>query len=118
MREYMFLKSKVKRQIDWNGQMFNFTHTEEDKYHDDTEEVVIPVKGVYHQATSYQNKTSKDASVISSKAKPMILCLFEDGSLVKQGDTVNINGQDMIVTGVANIQELNVAVEISLEVNE
>lgn len=118
MREYLFLRSKIKRQIDWNGQEFHFTHVGEDKYHRGSEETVVSVVGVYHQATSYKQKSSSDGMVTSTKAKPMILCMYEDGSAVSVGDRISLNGKDMFVSGVENVQELNVAVEISLEVNE
>lgn len=119
MREYLFLESKVKRQIQWNGQEFQFTRVVEDKYHRGTEETAtVTLSGVYHQATSYKQKTTADGSITSSKALPMILCMYEDAAKLKLGDTVKINGQDMFVTGVENIQELNVAAEVSLEVNQ
>ena len=118
MREYLFMQSKLKRQIDWNGQEFHFTHVGEDKYHRGSEETDILVRGIYHQATSYKQKNSSDGTVTSTKAKPMILCMYEDGSAVSVGDKISLNDQDMFVSGVENVQELNVAIEISLEVNE
>ena len=118
MREYLFLFNKVKRQIDWNGQNYTFTHTAEDKYHNETTTSEIILKGVYHQSTSYKSKSSKDGSVISSKSSPMILCLYDDGKTIQIGDKVKINDKDMFITGIENVQELNVAIQISLEVNE
>lgn len=118
MREYLFLKNKIQRQIDWNGQEFTFIHMGENPYHRPTEPEEITLKGVYHQSSSYEQKNSTDATIISSKPKPMILCLYEDGKDIQAQDTVSINGKDMIVSGVDNIQELNVALQISLEVNE
>lgn len=117
MREYQFLEAKVKRQIDWNGVELLFTRMEEDKYHRGTKAVNTVVRGVYHQATSYQQKKSGEASVTSTKPKPMFLCLYNDGSKVRQGDIVFINGKKYFVSGIENVQELNVALEISLEVN-
>lgn len=115
---YLFLSNKIQRQIDWNGEKYTFTHTGEDKYHKPIDPVEITVKGIYHQATSYQQKTSEDGSITTTKARPMILAMMEDGGKVSIKDTIKINGKDMFVTGIEDIQELGVAVQISLEVNE
>lgn len=118
MREYQFLLSKIKHQIDWNGEEFVFIHTEEDKYHRSTEPTEITLKGIYHQNSSYVQKTTQDATVTKSKPSPMILCLYTDGNAISLQDVVKINGKDMVVTGIENVQELNVALQLSLEVNE
>lgn len=115
---YLFLSNKIQRQIDWNGEEFTFIHTGEDEYHNPTEPVEISIKGIYHQSTSYQQKTSDTGSVTSTKPRPMILTTYDDGSKLSLGDTINLNGKDMFVTGLENVQELNVAIQISLEVNE
>lgn len=117
MREYQFLRGKIQRQIEWNGIELTFTRMEEDKYHRADHKVSNSVKGVYHQATSYQQKHSNEASVTSTKPKPMFLCLYEDGKSVKKGDSVQVNEKSYFVSGIENVQELNVALEISLEEN-
>lgn len=115
---YLFLKNKIQKQVSWKGEDFVFVHVEEDKYHEAEETVEITVKGVYHQSTSYEQKTTTNGSVTASKPSPMILCLYEDANTITVGDTVTINDKDMIVTGIENVQELNVALQISLGVNE
>lgn len=117
-RTAVFLKAKISKQLSWYGETYSFTHQKEDKYHRGTEPVVHTLTGVYHQSTSYSSKNTKDGSVTTSKAKPMILCLYDDGKNIVVGDRVKINSQDMIVSGIDNIQQLNVGLQISLEVNE
>ena len=114
----LFLRAKVKRSVDWYGNLFTFTHIQENKYHQEESTVTNTIKGVYHEATSYANKTSTDGSVISKKHSPMILCLFEEGSKISVGDKAVINGDDYIVTGIENVQQLDVAIQISLVINE
>ena len=117
-RNFLFLQHRIQREIDWSGAEYTFTHKEEDKYHREASEVSYVVKGIFHQATSYKNKNSDNGSVTSTKPSPMILCMYQDGAQVSIGDTVIINKQDYLVTGIQNVQELNVAFDISLELNE
>ena len=112
-----FLRSKLTHQLDFRGTDFTFSHFVEDKYHrTDSTPVAIQLRGVYHQSTTYEKKTSQDGALINTKPKPMILCLYEDGSRLTKGDTVLIEGVEMTVSGVENVQQLSVAAQISLEV--
>lgn len=116
MQYALFMKNKVSRQIAINGSYFSFTHETEDKYHNSTGSTTIELKGIYHQSTSYQSKTSAEGSVTSSKPSPMILCLYEDGSKISKGDSITVNDKSMFVTGVEDVQQLHVISHISLEV--
>ena len=134
MNQYLFLKNKIQRRIDWEGVPYTFTRVVEDKYHREQGTTSITVKGIYHQTNSYQQKSSKDGSVTTTKPQPMILCLYnnsnnndemlvENGEIEnstennnpKLGDKVVIDGKTMLVTGIVDIQELHVALQISLE---
>ena len=117
-RNFLFIQRKIQREIDWSGENFVFTHNEEDKYHRETAETSYSIKGIFHQSTSYSNKTSNDGSTTRTKPSPMILCNYDDGVQINLGDSVNINNQDYFVTAIQNVQELNVAFDISLELNE
>ena len=114
----LYLKNKLRRQLDWNGENFTFTHMGEDKYHNPTEATEITIKGLYHQQTSYVSKNSGDGTVSHSKPSPMILCLYEEGKNLSINDTITINEKAMFITGIEDVHELNVALQISLEVNE
>lgn len=114
----LYLKSRVAKQIKWYGEEYIFVHTGEDKYHRPVEPVKTFVKGLYHVSTSYANKISSDGATISKKPQPMLLCLYEDANTIKVGDQASINGTTMLVTGCENVQQLNVVMQISLEVQE
>ena len=45
----------------------------------------------------------------------MILCLFEDGNKIKQGDMITIAEKTFRVSGVLNIQNYSIVADISLE---
>ena len=115
---YLFLKNKVEKRIRWGGESYTFTRSVEDKYHRETETVEFTVKGLYHQSSSYQQKTTDSGSVTSKKPQPMILALYEDGHLIKPGDKTVVNDVTLLVTGVVDVQELNAVVQLSLEREE
>lgn len=114
----LYLKNKIQTQLNWNGEDFTFIHKGEDRYHNELEPTEVNVRGMYHQQTSYVSKHSGEGSVTTSKATPMILCLYDDGKDLSINDTVVINGKAMFITGIEDIHELNVGLHISLEVNE
>ena len=45
----------------------------------------------------------------------MSLCTYEDGSKLRQGDVVALNGKQYKVSGVLNVQNYSVVADISLE---
>ena len=45
----------------------------------------------------------------------MILCMYEDAKNIVLGDKIEISGKQYKVSGVLNIQNYNVAADISLE---
>ena len=57
--------------------------------------------------------------VADSKMKPMIMCLYEQGLDLEMDDEILLNGSTYKVIDKSDIQNLNVAFEISLEkINE
>ena len=77
-------------------------------------EVSLP--GVFHDNNEYITQTSSDAATIRSKLNTRILCLAKDAAQIQPEMTVVIQGQVYRVTGVRNIENLNLACDISLEV--
>lgn len=76
------------------------------------------VEGLYHETNSHVNVTANDATQVRSKKVPMVMCLYEDVEPLKLrvGDYTCLNGKTFLITGIVNIQEWNIAVDISLEV--
>lgn len=112
-----FLKNKVKRQIKQNGQKFIFIRYEEDEYHQVSEEEKeeICIEGLFHTTNTFVKANVSDGSVVRSKPQPMILTLFEDGSLIKINDEVQIGEENYKVIDVNNINAFNEVCDISLE---
>lgn len=113
-----FLKNKIERQINLNGQEFIFIRYKEDEYHQvsDEEKEEIYVKGIFHTTNSFVKANTSDASVVRSKPQPMILTLYEQGLLIKINDKVVINEETYKVVDINDVNSFNVACDISLEI--
>lgn len=127
MNNYLFMTNKVQRRIEWSGETYTFTRVVEDKYHRKSDEITFTVKGLYHQTNSYQQKSSREGSVISAKPQPMILCLYNNVENIDEmtivnglnpelGDKVVVGGKTAVVTGVVDVQELHKVLQVSLEI--
>ncbi len=110
---------KMKRELKRSGIEFEFKRFGKNKFNEDDKEVIktFKIKGLYHEQNSYVTITTGEAAKTRTKKTPMILCLYEDvlSSELKTGDFVNVNGKELKVNGVVNIQEWNVIADISLE---
>lgn len=124
MQVELFLRSKIKRQIQWNGQEFVFERYKKDEYNQITDEVEkeIIIRGVYHDGGGYGGMLnieiySRDGSRSISKLKPMIICLYSDDpdERVLLDDVVKIRDNTYKVVDKKDIKNLGIAFEISLE---
>ena len=112
-----FLKNKVNRQINQNGQLFVFVRYGEDDYHQVSDEPTeeIELRGIYHTSNSFVQVSTSDGASIKRKPQPMILCLYEEGKEIKENDTVVIGEDTYKVVDVNNINAFNAVIDISLE---
>ena len=110
---------KVKRELKRSGIEYELKRPELNEFKEPTGVLVSVGKflGLYHEQNGYVKITTKDAAQTRSKKVPMILCLYEDiaSFLIEVGDIVIINKKTFKVTGVINIQEWNLIMDISLE---
>ena len=112
-----FLLHRIEIDIKFHGVDYTFLKYGKDKFGQPSEQPTeqIVLKGIYHESNSYIKTTGSEASEISTKKNPMILCLFEYGNKVQQGDFVYIRGDKYKVSGVLDIQNYSVVADISLE---
>ena len=120
-----FLKNKITRQIKWNGKSFTFIRYKENDYHEknyDEVEMEVTLQGVFHEGGGYGGMLnielySRDGGRTVSKMKPMILCLkTEESTVLKMDDVVKVGDYVYKVVEKNDIQNLDVAFEISLEI--
>lgn len=123
MQVQTFLRNKIKRQIDWNGQDFIFKRYAENSYHEITDEVTqtFNVKGIFHEAGGYGGMLNielyeREGSREFSKMKPMILCLYDDVSKqLSLDDRVDVGDDKYFVVEKNDLKNMHIAYEISLE---
>lgn len=119
-----FMRSKIIRQVKWNGRDMKFVRYKRDIYNQVTDEVdeEINIRGVFHEGGGYGGMLNielyeNDGARTVSKMKPMVLCMYEDGIRVDIDDEVKIGGYWYLVVEKNDVSNLGVAFEISLEIN-
>lgn len=114
-----FLKNKIERQILMNGQTYAFRKIEKDKFgQTKISDDKVSIEGMFHQTSSFVKSQDGDGARMVSKPQPMILTLYEDGLKIEKDYLVEISGQAYKVVDKTNVNNLNVAFEISLEVEK
>lgn len=115
-----FEREKIKRNILMHGCEFTFIRKVADEFGEDTQEdtSIVTIDGLFHQSRGYisQSSGSDDGRVIRSKPQPMILVLLDEYSeLILSGDIVIYKNTKYRVTGKNNLNNLDIAYDISLE---
>ena len=112
-----FEKSKLKRELQRSGKEYSFKRAEENEFGEKNGNCIEvgALKAIYHESNGYIQTAGSDATTIMKEKSPMILCLFEDGNKIKQGDMIIIAEKTFRVSGVLNIQNYSIVADISLE---
>lgn len=124
MQTEVFLRNKIRRQIKWNGQEFIFKRYALNDYSEidyNTVDKEFIVNGIFHEGGGYGGMLNielfeRDGARTTTKMKPMILCLYEDGKDLDMDDIVEISDYKYKIVDKQDIKNLNVAYEISMEV--
>lgn len=113
-----FEKNKLKRELKRSGKEYKFLRKGKNEFGEPTDEPteVCSIKAIYHESNSHIKTQTGEAAVYRTKKEPRLLCLYEDATSLVSGDYVLINEKKYNVTGVLNVQEWNIAADISLEV--
>lgn len=113
-----FQRNKVNRLIQQKGIELVFLRSSKNEFgesiKDQSEE--IRIKGFYHETSSYVIRVASDDTASRSKPQPLIMCSIEDGKKIAKDDLLNYNGNKYTVTGLTNLNELDICYDISLEV--
>lgn len=115
------LRRRTQIYLDWFGNDYVFIRPGRNEFHevDDSVSEEITVRGVFHDSGRkldiYRVLNMTTYGTYTSESMPQIFGLYEAISKVRMHDKLVINGQDYIVTGTFNIQEMNLLGEISLK---
>ena len=114
-----FEKAKLRRILDREGVPFIFLRSEKNDFKEPTGKAhtVAELTGIYHESISYVKTEKADGGNVQKKPCPMILCEWDKVVDILRHDYVVIHGRRYEVQGIKNIAELNVAADISLEVD-
>lgn len=113
---------KIAREIKRSGKSYVFKRSGVNEFKEPTAEeaVVGSLDCLYHEQNSNIQIVTGETTQVRTKKIPMLLCLYDDVQScgLKPGDFTIINSKKFEVTGVVNVQEWNIAADISLEVVE
>lgn len=110
---------KLVRELKRCGRWYTFLREGKNQYGepDGTPAHVCCVPGLYHEQNSNVELVAGDTTQIRTKKIPMILCLCEPETLaLRQGDYMILHGKKFVVTGVVDVQEWGLILDVSLEV--
>lgn len=111
---------KVKRELKRSGYDYEFNRRTVNNFGEPSGEyeLVGTLRGLYHERNEHIMVSMSDTTQVRTKKVPSILALYEDTAPLALviGDTVIVNNKTMKVTGIVDIQEWNMIVDISLEV--
>lgn len=116
MDAVLFQLNKVRRLLRTQGQEFTFARVSLNEFGEpDGQTEFVVITGVYHETTSYLQKSKVESTTIRTKASPMILCLWDEAQLLQHTDELDFNGKTYTISEVKNIAEANIVADISLE---
>lgn len=110
--------AKIKHNIDRHGTTYTFKRETLNEFKEPTGEIrtVAALKGLFHQVRGYIDKSTTDGTIRRSKPQPAILVLAEGSAFeIQLNDFIEVKGYKYTVTGTNNINNLDIAIDISLE---
>lgn len=108
---------RIKREIVVHGKQYEVYRNVTDQYGEITDrEFVADINGIFHTEKGYITEQVSDGTNKRTKGNPKILTTFEDGKNIINGDYIKIGGLLYKVTDCNNIQNFDIAIDISLEV--
>lgn len=107
----------VKRNILAHGQEFVFHSPELNTFNEPIhDETLITIQGLFHQSRGYITRNTTDGTVSRSQPQPMVLALVNPQTqAIRINDYMLYCNQKYLVTGINDINNLGIALEISLE---
>ena len=113
-----FEAAKMARFISRYSKSFTFKRSDLNAYKQPTDVFtsVCTVNGVYHEASySHLAATESGGGEYVKEITPMIMCLSDEYSkLIAVDDVVEVNGKNMVVTKIKDINNSGFALDISL----
>ena len=107
----------IRQAVKMDGQNCVFSRQGENEFHEPLGEIkILECKGLYHTSNelNYLSASVMESGKIYTEKRPKLLILFEDS--VQLEDKVSISGAEHRVTGIDDLGNLHLCLELSLEV--
>ncbi len=108
----------VKRNIGRYGTNITFRRPVKNRFGEDTSETVDihRLRGIFHNTSSgWKSVSHSDETEVRKKPQPMIMTMFSDTALLRQGDLCTIGNKDFRLLAVDDVDCAGEVAEISLE---
>lgn len=107
----------LQRLITRRGQKIKVYRPTKNQFGEDSAvKLILHEKGIFHEANSYLGVNVVNAGKVYSARQPMILLPYID--TIKKQDIMEIQGNRFRVTGLDDLGNLHLILDVSLEVEE
>ena len=112
-----FERHKLLRFIKSQGQVYTFVAYGQNQFGEPSGiKTSLDIPGVYHETQGYVSGSASDGSNIKTKPNSLIMCLSEDCVGLSRNMVTTIGDKRYKVVDLRNVNNLDVACDISLEV--
>ena len=116
MKTPRFEAYKINQLIRTRGDTYIFRRDLKNEFKEPTgEQVTITLRGVWHTEREWVELTRGDGASVGRKPFSFLLTSYDAGRLIQQGDFILVDGKRYNVNAVDNLNQLNYAIDISLE---
>ena len=136
MKPSHFLNDRIKKQLATNGVDVLIYEKKKTKYGEVAKEIndqipVRTIKAIYHESNGYVSENVSDSTIYRSKKSPMLLTDIDNLKILANANVIDPNvdfghsnfilclytNMNVLIEigGILNIEEYNVAFDISLE---
>ena len=108
---------QVNRAIKVQGETYLFTQSSYNEFGEPEEgDKVVEINGLWHTSNSFIQQTVSEATKISSKQQPQILCEYENAKELCKDTILKHDGVTYKVLDIVNLGNFNTIADICLEV--
>lgn len=104
----------IRRAFELNGQDIKIYREKENKYHESgVPEFIGSSRGLFHEANNFLGAAITEKGKVYAEKKSMFLILYDDK--LQKADIIAIGRREFRVTGVDDLGNLHLLLDLSLE---
>lgn len=107
---------RIQTQINWHGQPVRFTRRAANAYGEPagTLAIILETEGLFHYSGGHLGVNPQEEGQLQAAKIPMVLIEFPQSADILTGDTATINGTPYTVTGLTDLGNEHIVLDISL----